>query len=121
VGLVSDAGGNRQLLPRYDCDAVWPRPYFEDTSRFQAACIEPSQARCAAVGYENHPVVGGNTRRFGKIRQRCDVFAAIVVDDLDAATAGMRHKNPAARRIESAVVERAAGGAGYRNGGDCLE
>src|SRR5215212_589953 len=115
VALITDAGGDCQLLPGNDGHAIGPRAHPENALRFQGVCIDPSQARGAAVGDQDHPVVRDNARGFRESRQCCDMLAGIVVDDLDAVTTRVRYENAAARRIESPVIKRTAGGAWYLN------
>jgi hypothetical protein len=113
VALISDTGGDRQLLPGHDRDTIRPRTHFENVPRFQAARIDGSQACGAAVGDQDHAVVCDNTGGFREPRQRCDMLAGVVLDDLDAVAAGVRHENAAALWIEGAVIERAARRAWY--------
>ena len=119
--LVANARGDRELAFCSDGNAVGSMADLENPLRFEAARIDPCHAGGAAVGHQDHAVIRNNPGGFRKIRQSLEVPAGIVFDDLDAAAAGMRHENPAAHRIEGAVVERAAGGARYRNGGDFLQ
>jgi len=120
--VIADARRDGQLLPCNDCNAVWPGSYVENAlRRLQAARVDPSHADGPAVGHQHHPAIRDDTGSFRKVRQGRDVLAGIVVDDLDAVPAGVRHEHPAGRRIERAVVERTAGGVGYRNGRDCLQ
>ena len=47
-----------------------------------------------------------NTRRLGKTRQRRDVPAGVVIDDLEAIPSRMGDEDAAALAIERAVIER---------------
>jgi hypothetical protein len=107
--FIPDAGGDRQTLPRHDRDAIWSRAGFEHGPRLQAACINPSQARCSTVGYKDDSIVRNNARGLREPSQCGDVSARVVVDHLDTVAVGMGHENPPGLWIEGAMIERTGG------------
>ena len=112
VGLVADAGGDRQTLARHDGDAVGLEACSENGAGFEACRIDPGQARRSAVGHQNLSVVGDDSGRFRKALQGRDMLARVVIDDLDAAAAGVRHEDTAGFGVEGAMIEGASCRAG---------
>src|SRR5215217_1561416 len=113
VVFISDGGGDRQRVLRQDRDAIWSKASFEDGPRFQTQCVNPSQACRPPVGYEDHPVVRHNPCSFWESRQRRDVSARVMIDDLDAVAPRVCQEDAAALWIESTMIERAARTAWY--------
>jgi hypothetical protein len=71
-------------------------------------CIEPCQTCCSTVGDKNIASGGDNASSFREAGQRCDMLAAVVIDDFDAVSSRMCDENAAAARIERAMIEGAA-------------
>src|SRR6516225_1956437 len=102
LAFVSDGRNDSEAMARHDCNAVRPRPGLEYGHSFQTARFEPRYARRSAIGDEDRSITGNDARGLRKVRQCRDVLPRVVIDHLDPAATGMRDKNAACRRIESA-------------------
>jgi hypothetical protein len=102
-------------------DAIGTGAGLEHCPRLEGLCIHPDEACRSAVGDQYDAIIGYDACGLWKAWQICNVSGGIVINHINAVAARMCHENAPSLRIEGTVIERAAIGAGDRNGANALQ
>jgi hypothetical protein len=101
--------------------APFGRAPAEHGPGFEGRCVQPGETCRSAVGDEDFAVVGDGAGHAWKSRQRCFVFACLVINHFDSVARGVRDENTPGFGIKCGVIEGAARSTRYLDDSTTLQ